>query len=114
MSNEVASSIYDDTHTWQNANDRVAAERVFMEGNQSRRKEAMALITANPVTPEEEIRARLTIPGVPPRFGYVKNDAPVLDEVLNIIPPDPGTYPTDFSGSNGEYSGSSVPTLEWF
>jgi hypothetical protein len=111
---EMPNSIYDDTHTWQNANDRVEYERAFTEGNQSRRKEAMALITADRNTPEEMIRERLTIPGTPPRFGYEKNDAPTLDDVLMVTPPDPGTYPTDFSGSYGEYSGSSVPTNEWF
>lgn len=118
MSIEIANTIYDVVSNsgpfWNNANDRVSAERTFVEGNQSRRKEAMALITANPITPEQEIRERLTIPGIPPRFGYVDNNAPVLDQVLNITPPDPGTYPTDFSGSYGEYSGSDTPKLEWF
>jgi hypothetical protein len=114
MSTEINSSIYDDTHTWQNANDRVSWERAFTEGNQARRKEALALVLADRATTDQEIRDQLIIKGTPPRQGYEKNDAPTLDEVLITPPPDPGTYPTDFSGSNGEYSGSSTPTLEWF
>lgn len=111
---DMPNGIYDDTHTWQNANDRVEWERSFAEGNQARRKEALALITADRETPEELIRERLTIPGMPPRFGFQDGSAPTINDVLVVSPPDPGTYPTDFSGSNGEYSGSSTPTLEWF
>jgi hypothetical protein len=115
---EIASTIYDNTHTWQNMQDRVSYQRAFAtEDNLVSKKMAMAMILANPLTPAEEIREILTVPGVPPKIGYEQGTSPTLDDVFMggiPDPQDPGTYPTDFSGSYGEYSGSDAPKLEWF
>lgn len=108
--------LLDDTHTWQNAQDRVEFQRAFDEGPYQKRLMAKALITAFPGTPEEEIAQNLTVPGVPDRFGYDQHPVST-DDIFSSELPDPHLAdgpPTKFSGGNGEYSGSDIPSLPWF
>lgn len=108
MPYKLASSIWDNTHTWMNANDRVAAERAFSSGSRADRRMAQALITANPLTPQSQIREEMTVPGVPPRYGY-NDEALTLNDVFGGRLPDPdlnARAPIDFSGGNGGYTGS--------
>lgn len=113
---ELPDGLLDDTHTWQNANDRVEFQRAFETGIYQKRLMAKALITAYPGTPGEEITQNLTVPGVPDRFGYEQR-AISIDDVFTDQLPDPHLNdgpPTKFSGGNGEYSASSIPSLPWF
>lgn len=108
---------YDHSSTWANANDRVEWERSFATGSAATRKMASAMISANPVTPAEEIRAVMTAPPMPPPAGM--KVSPTLDDVLSTGPmgyTPPGSHlydsaPTDFTGTQGAREGSSIPSL---
>lgn len=103
---EIADSILDRTHTWQNENDRVAFERAFATGSLAERRIAQAVLSASPDTPEAVIRAQMTAPPPPPRYGY-RVDALGIDDVLGGGLPDPPQYsPSDYSGGAGSYTGS--------
>lgn len=108
MPYQLASSQLDDTHTWQNANDRISYERAFTEGDAAQKRCAVALMTADRSTPESFIRSILTVSGVPPRYGY--SDEPLtLDAVFGGGLPSPhinDAAPTDYSGTNAGYTGS--------
>jgi hypothetical protein len=112
----VAQTIYDTTHVWQNMNDRVAFQRAFREGGPEERRMALAALTADPGTPAEEIRQLLIVHGTPPRTGYpLDGDETTVESIFAGAIPDPlGHRATDFSGTQGEITGSSRPTLEWF
>ena len=99
----VADAIYDRTHTWQNANDRVAFERAFAVGTMEERKIALAVLTASPQTPEAFISAELTVPGVPPRYGYDDEPYTISDMFTEGIPRIPQA---GYSGTSGSYTGS--------
>lgn len=106
---------YDHSSSWQNGNDRVMWERTFAMGPDTERRIAQAMITANPGTPDREIRLKMTAPPAPAPSPLVKT-SPTLDDVLGTrAQPDYGHMydrsPTDFSGSNGAYSGTSQPSL---
>lgn len=101
---------YDTTHTWQNTNDRVEAQRAFAQDPGERAKIAQAVACADPAMPEAVITANMTAP-VPERFG-VWNDTLTIWDVLgknygheNDFPP------TNFSGQQGQFSGTSTPAL---
>lgn len=53
-------TLYDDSHCWQNANDRVMFQREFSEPDPARRKIAQAMIASNPLTQGSEIEANMT------------------------------------------------------
>lgn len=105
-----------DHASWQNANDRVMYERTFAQGNREQQLVAQAMICANPETPNDEIRAKMTAQPVP-EFGMEKND-PTLDDVLSGAAFQTGHLydqsPTDFSGSNASTEASSVPSLPYW
>lgn len=108
MPYEIASTIYDNTHTWQNAQDRVAFQRAFATGTLAERRMAQAALTANPLTPEAEIREQMTVASVPPRYGY-RDEALTIDDVFGAGIPRPNIDdkpPSDYSGGNGSYTGS--------
>jgi hypothetical protein len=106
---------YDHSHAWQNASDRVSWERTFATGTEGARRMAQAMITANPATPADEIRLKMT--GLPPEApSDPVKVSPTLEDVLGTRPqPDYGHMydraPTDFSGSPAGYSGSSRSSL---
>jgi hypothetical protein len=105
---------YDFTHTWQNANDRVSYERTFKLDPVEQGKIAVALGTADPATPEAQITANLTVPGVPPRFGYRDTPFTIGDMFTRNLGHMNDFAPTNFSGQLGEFSGSSTPaTPAW-
>ena len=60
----------DSTPTWQNSTDRVAYQRAFQMGTAAEQLMAMALVAADPNTPEDVIRDQLTTETMPPRTGY--------------------------------------------
>jgi hypothetical protein len=113
----VSSTTYDAgvNFKWINSTDRVAWQRAFYEGNSQTRKEAVALLTANPETSEKEISVNLNDAVVPPRFGtmtvpltierILQNDLLYADSHVA------DRYTTDFSGENGSYSGTDRPAL---
>ena len=60
-----------DTHpNWQNSTDRASYQRAFQVGTVAERLMAMALVAADPNTPEDVIRDQLTTETMPPRTGY--------------------------------------------
>jgi len=108
MPYSVASSILDNTHTWQNAEDRVAFQRAFSSGTLAERRMAQAALSANPLTPESEIRDQMIVTSVPPRYGY-PDEALSIDDVFGGGIPSPYIDvrgPNDYSGGNGSYTGS--------
>lgn len=102
--------MYDHSHAWQNANDRVAWERTWKTGTDGQRKMAQAALTADPAMPAEMIRANMTTP-VTIQAGT--KTSPTIDDVLNVGPSgyNPGHLydraPTDFSGTPAGMQGSS-------
>jgi hypothetical protein len=83
MSFRLPDGLLDSTAERQNANDRVEYEKAFESGELETRKMAMALMCADPSTPENFIRANLTNPEMPPRYGYTDIE-PTLDDVFSI------------------------------
>lgn len=119
----IADTIYDQTHTWQNMNDRVSYQRILGEDDRPVvRKIATALLTANPLTQNIEIQMNMNQPAIPPRFGY-DNTQPDIVDVLSIDKDgiSTGDYPgrttdrppTDFSGQEGAWEGTSMPAIVW-
>ncbi len=106
---------YEHGATWVNANDRVAWQRTFAQGTDAQRKQALAAITADPNTPESEIRANLTAGQVVQRGMKIE---PTLNDVLGVGATgyDPGHLydraPTDFSGTPAGMQSSSLPSLD--
>lgn len=110
-------TIYDTgtNYHWQNANDRVSYAREFNQGDVQAKKRAQALITANPLTTNEEISVNMNQPELPPRFGYDRTPKGIEDILDNDLYPD-GSHvndstATDFSGSNGAFDGTDLPSL---
>ncbi len=104
--------VYDHSHTWQNANDRVAYQRSFTMDPVEAAKITSALELASPQTPDAVIQAQMTVSGVPPTQGY---DRSVLT-VEDCFDPPPGEHvndysPSNFSGRIGEFQGSGLPSL---
>lgn len=105
---------YEHGATWVNANDRVMWQRTFSEGTDAMREMAQAMITANPDTPEAEIRANMTAQPVVQRG---MKTSPTLDDVLSVGAQgyNPGHLydraPTDFSGTPAGMQSSSYPSL---
>jgi len=98
---------------WNNANDRVEYQREFSTGQPQRMKIAQAMLSQDPLTPDQEIRQNMTTPSPPPRFGYRTNEL-TITEVLNNDFELAGTHVetslwNDFSGSNGETNSTSRP-----
>lgn len=106
---------YEHGATWQNTNDRVAWQRTFSVGTDEQRELATAMITANPLTPEAEIRANMTAQQVAQRGMKV---SPTIDDVLGVGPQGYDTghqydrAPTDFSGTPAGTMASSRPSLD--
>lgn len=103
---------YDHSHAWQNASDRASWERTWQTGTDGQRKMAQAMITQSMATPDAEIRAKMTMPPPPAPSGPAGVQL-TLDDVLQIGPKGipASRKPTDFSGSEGGYSGTSQPSL---
>lgn len=105
---------YDYTHPWyNNLQDKVEYERAFSGGSYQDRTIAQAMITANPVTPNAEISEKMTIPGVPDRFGYRIDEKGIMDVLDNNLEDAHlnDMHTTDFSGKRSGMESSSVPSL---
>jgi hypothetical protein len=115
MPYQLQSGILDDTHTWQNENDRVAYERAFASGTLSEKRMAIALMTASPLTPDNEIRAQLTAPVNTPMLAPAE---PItINDIFDGGVADPHAKdqsPTDYSGGNGGYTGSERGLASWY
>ncbi len=100
---------YDRTHTWQNASDRVDAERAFALDPVERRKIDAALATADPAVPGWAIQGWSEAQPVPP----AEPTEPLT--VMQCFAPDLGHVsdfaPTNFSGRRSEWQGSSIPSM---
>ena len=102
---------YDFSHTWQNSNDEVEASRTFRLDPVEQQKIGVALATANPAMPEAQIVANLTVPGVPPRFGLQGTPTTVDEMFARNLGHINDFAPTNFSGTQGEFSGTSTPAI---
>ncbi len=101
--------------TFVNASDRAAWESTFRMGTDGQRRMAVAMITANPNTSEDEIRAKLSSPP-PPAPGPVSVTQMTLDDVLAVGATVNSAHlydrsPSDFSGSPAGRDASSVPSI---
>lgn len=110
-------SMYDDTHVWQNANDRVSFQRDFFGGTYEQRTIAQAKLSSNPLTSNQEIRVNYDRSYVPPRFGYDDHQLTVTD-VLNLdeFAETDGNHiadahTTDFSGTVSGRESTGTPSL---
>lgn len=110
-------TVYDYTQPWwNNANDRVAYERAFIEGNFEERQIAQALITANPATENAEIALKMTAFVVPDRFGYDREPLTISEIVDNELGRPMNldtTHATDFSGRRSNIDATERPGLFW-
>lgn len=108
---QLPDGVYDHSHTWQNTNDRVSYERSFKQDPVEVAKIGVALQFADPNTPEVLIQERLTVPGVPPRFGY-RDTAFTIDDMFSRNLGHVNDFaPTNFSGQQGSFSGTSTPAV---
>ena len=98
--------------TWVNANDREMWQRTFSQGTDAMRKQALAAITADPNTPESEIRANLTA-GQVSQSGMKTSPTLGRRAERGCYGYDPGHMydraPTDFSGTPAGLMPSSTP-----
>lgn len=76
----------DRTHTYQNENDREMYRRAFETGTIADKNMAIALMCADPSTPESVIRAQLTRTTIPPRVGYDRNEPGIYDVLTDEVP----------------------------
>lgn len=112
-------TIYDETHSWVNANDRVAYERALTQGTPEERKMATALTTADPGTSNAMIANNMTNWRIPPRFGY-SPDEPGIMEVIELTGNENfgvsrDMPPTDFSGQpQSAGKATSYPSMPVF
>lgn len=105
---------YDYTQPWwNNANDRVEAERSFQQGTREKQLESLALIMASPMTRNREIREEMTAPLYTPQFGAMKTALTIDDVVESNLTPDNmlDRGPTDFSGTTAGQDASSFPSI---
>lgn len=113
---QLPETIYDNTHTWQNANDRVAMLRSFTSAdNNIDRKTAQALLTANPLTSNIEIQVNMNQPPMPPRLGIGVEQKGIADILANDIndrsDPVNTSLWNEFAGTNAAYGATERPSL---
>jgi hypothetical protein len=102
----------DHTHTWQNASDRVSAERSFVLDPVEQGKIQQALATADPAMPNLVIQMNMT------SGTTVVIDPTEPLTVAQCFTRDLGHVndyaPTNFSGKLSEFQGSSIPSMPPF
>ena len=110
----IPDGLLDNTHTWNNRNDEVEYLRAFTEQGREAQLTAQAMVLASPNMDKQEIRTKMTaLP--PPRFGYAEHGI-TIDDCFGL-PADPNlnsSPPTDFSGTNGGYTGTDYPANKFF
>lgn len=113
MIQDQADTVYNKPN-WQNTNDQVSASRSFNLDPIEQQKISIALQCADPNTPEAAIQERLTVPGVPPRFGYRDQQYGIDDMFSRDLGHVNDYAPSNFSGTQGEFTGTSTPaTPAW-
>lgn len=113
----VADTIYDSgMRPWQqNINDLVSYKRSFTEGDGAMKKEAQAMISQNPLTPDWEIRQNMTTRKFPPRFGYRDTELTAVDILKNHLQTEAEVSEwNNFSGSQGEINSTNRPNGMWW
>jgi hypothetical protein len=110
---QLPDTVYDNTHTWQNANDRVSFQRSFSLDPGEAAKSVAALTYADPAVPNEYIRETLTAPITAERDMVVDRTPPGAMEMFG---PAPGGHandfgPTNFSGKQSPFSGTGTPAM---
>lgn len=112
---EQADTIYDNgLRPWfNNLNDRVAYQRSFVEGGSQEKRVAQAMLSQDPLTPREEIRANMTTRNFPSRTGYPVDEFNIR-QILNNDFELSATHVNDaawndFSDSNGEINSTDRP-----
>jgi hypothetical protein len=109
----IADTIYDNTHTWRNANDRVEFEHAFKQDATQQRLMAQATMTADPAYPESAIRMNMTA-GLPADAGPARPQ-PTIETVIDGSALQAGHLydraPTDFSGTPAGMESSSTPAI---
>jgi hypothetical protein len=91
----------DSTHTWQSETDRESYMRAFQTGSAEDKRMAVALMCADPATPENVIRRQLTNVFIPPRLGYDRTE-PDIDVVLAQ---EPEVFPHSFMDFSNDPAG---------
>jgi hypothetical protein len=107
---QVASTIYDSgLHPWfNNLNDRIDYQRKFTAGDGETKRIAQAMLSQNPLTPDEEIRQNMTTRKFPPRFGYNTEELTVRQILANNFQTEADVAEwNNFSSSSGEINSSS-------
>lgn len=107
---EVANPVYDEglRPWWNNLNDRVDYQRKFTAGDGETKRIAQAMLSQNPLTPNDEIRANMTTKRFPPRFGYNDQELTVMDILKNHFQTEADVAEwNNFSGSQGEINSST-------
>jgi hypothetical protein len=79
----IPDGILDRTHEFQNSNDQAEYRKAFQNAPGEEQLMAMALICADPSTPESFIMRSLSNPEMPPRTGYPR-EQPTIQDVLSI------------------------------
>lgn len=111
---ELPNHDYDQTHVWQNSTDRVMWQRSFELDGITEKKMAIALLFADPNTPEDVIADRLTVQSIPPRFGYDSTPLEISDCFSVDLGHVNDYQPTNFSGSQSEIGSSFYPSLNYW
>jgi hypothetical protein len=103
-------------HPWQqNINDLVDFRRMFTEGDGEAKKEAQAMISQNPMTPNAEIRRNMTTRKFPPRFGYNDQELTAWQILKNHLQTEAEVSEwNNFSGSQGEINSTNRPNGMWW
>lgn len=106
MRNPDADTRYDYTHPfWNNANDRVAWDRAINSDKLEERKMGIALVFADPGTPNTLIANKMTAWRIPPRFGY-DTEQPGIVDVVELSGDENIGHEGDFYASN--YTGQKT------
>lgn len=111
----IADTEYDNTHPWDSMFNGVPLSDVFAQDPRQQRLMSQAVMTMNPATPGDFIRANMTA-GIPADAGPARPQ-PTIESVLDGSALQPNRLydrpPTDFSGTPAGMEasfGPSVPT----
>lgn len=110
---QLPDGIYDNTHTWMNASDRVSYERAFVLDPVEQGKIEQALVTADPAMPNQMIQ--MNMEAAPSVFAPATHEPITVEDCFSRDLGHINDYaPTNFSGKLSEFSGSSVPSMPPF
>lgn len=85
MSWRIPDGVLDDTHAWNNENDRIEFLKAFQSNSAEEQKMAVALMSADPSTPERDIRRNLSVaPGTNRPWSEVDRSEPTLNDAWTV------------------------------